>query len=216
MIISIVLADDHTVLREGLKLILENEKDFEVLAATSDGRGAISSCKKYKPKIALLDIGMPNLNGIEAALQIRQISPGTRIIMLSVHGSAEYVSRALEAGAVGYLLKESAGRDVVHAIREVMAGRKYLSRGVAAMVVAGYVNQKTMAAKGALATLSPREREVLQLVAEGKSSKEIARIIHISSKTVDTYRSRLMHKLGLSDLAGLVRFAIEHGVIPPG
>jgi DNA-binding NarL/FixJ family response regulator len=214
MTIRVLLADDHAVMREGLRLILDAQEDMTVVAECTDGREAVEKAKEHQPEAAILDVTMPNLNGIEAIRLIREGSPRTAIIILSMHATAEHVFRALDAGALGYVLKESAGREVVHALREAVAGNKYLSRGITGIVVDDYLHRGGAAPERyPLALLSPREREVLQLVVEGKSSKEVARLIHISSKTVDTYRSRLMQKLGIDDIPGLVRFAIQHGVI---
>jgi DNA-binding NarL/FixJ family response regulator len=215
MTIGVILADDHAVMRDGLRLILEAQGGFHVVAEASDGREAVALAGEHRPDAAVLDVAMPQLNGIEAAREICRLSPNTRVIMLSMHGTAEHIFRALEAGARGYLLKESAGREVVHAIHEVLAGRRYLSQSIEETVLEDYIRHRAGAAsEGPLSALSPREREVLQLVVEGRSSKEIARIVHISAKTVDTYRSRLMHKLGVRDLASLVRFAVANGISP--
>jgi DNA-binding NarL/FixJ family response regulator len=158
---------------------------------------------------------MPGLNGVEATLQIRHGSPATQVVILSMYSSTEHIFRALQAGAQGYVMKESAGKEVVNAVRAVHAGRRYLSQRIADTVIDNYVYvRQTGRVKSPLEHLSPREREVLQLVVEGKSSAEIAQILYLSSKTVETYRSRLMHKLGVNDLPSLVKFAIEHGLTP--
>jgi len=212
---NVLLADDHAVLRDGLRLILETQKDIRVVAEASEGRKAVALAREHRPHVAILDIAMPHLNGIEAAYQIRLVSPRTHVVVLSVHGTSEHIFRALQAGARAYLLKESAGSEVVHAVREVTAGRRYLSNSIEQTVLDEYIRHRASTSiEGPLDMLSPREREVLQLVVEGKSSKEIAGIIHISSATVDTYRSRLMHKLDVRDLPALVRFAVAHGIIP--
>jgi DNA-binding NarL/FixJ family response regulator len=215
MTISVLVADDHAVMRDGLRLILEAQEGFHVVAEASNGRDAVELASEHKPGAAVLDVAMPELNGIEAAREICRLSPSTKVIILSMHGTAEHIFRALEAGASGYLLKESAGREVVHAIREVLAGRRYLTQSIEETVLEDYIRHRAGAAsEGPLSALSPREREVLQLVVEGRSSKEIGRIVHISAKTVDTYRSRLMRKLGVRDLTALVRFAVAHGISP--
>jgi RNA polymerase sigma factor (sigma-70 family) len=162
-----------------------------------------------------MDIAMPGLNGIEATRQIRMQLPKTQVVMLSVYSSSEHIYRALKAGARGYLLKESAGAEVVRAVRTVHAGRRYLCEKIADTMIETYIQQREEAeAKSPLERLSPREREVLQLVVEGKSSKEIANMVHLSPKSVETYRSRLMKKLGVHDVPGLVKFAIQHGLTP--
>jgi DNA-binding NarL/FixJ family response regulator len=165
--------------------------------------------------VAIVDIAMGELNGIEATRQICQISASTRVIILSMHSTTEHIFQALQAGARGYLLKESAGIEVVNAVRAVHAGRRYLSQKISDTVIDDYVSQREFAeARGPLAHLSSREREVLQLVVEGRSSAEVAEILSLSPKTVETYRSRLMRKLGIGDLPALVKFAIQHGLTP--
>lgn len=217
MSITVILADDHAVMRDGLRLILGTQEDISVVGDVGDGRGAVALVKEHRPDVAVLDVAMPNLNGIEAARQIREAGSRTRVIILSMHATPEYIFRALEAGAVGYLLKESAGREVVRAVREVAAGRRYFSRSIAETVLDDYIGRRGAdVEKSPLSLLSPREREVLQLVVEGKSSKEIAGILHCSSKTVATHRSRLMQKIEVHDMPALVRFAIEQGIIPSG
>jgi DNA-binding NarL/FixJ family response regulator len=167
------------------------------------------------PDIVVIDIAMPELNGIEAAQQVAQICPATRVIILSMHSTSEHIYRALHAGARGYLLKESAGIEVVNAVRAVHAGRRYLSPKISDRLVDDYVQQRQAAEeRSPLARLSPREREILQLIVEGRSNAEIAGILSLSPKTVETYRSRLMGKLGISDLPALVKFAIQHGLTP--
>jgi RNA polymerase sigma factor (sigma-70 family) len=213
MTIKVFLADDHTVIRDGLRFMLEAQGDITVVGDAADGRQAVTQVQKLKPDVVIMDIAMPELNGIEATQQIRQTCPSTQVVILSVYSNAEHIFRALQAGARGYLLKESAGKEVVSAVRTVRVGRRYLSRKIAETMIDDYVHQReSTEAKSPLERLSPREREVLQLVVEGKSSKEIANIIHLSPKSVETYRSRLMQKLNVNDLPGLVKFAIQHGL----
>jgi DNA-binding NarL/FixJ family response regulator len=212
MSLTVYLADDHAVLREGLRLLLETQ-GFTVVGQAGDGRTAVRETARLKPEAAILDIAMPELNGIEAARQIREASPHTKVIILSMHSTPAHISRALQAGARGYLLKEAAGAEVVHAVRAVHAGRRYLSQGISDQVLESFLQHgETETQASPLASLSSREREILQLVAEGKTSAEIAALLFISPKTVDTYRSRLMEKLGLKDLAGLIKFAIQQGL----
>ena len=215
MNITIFLADDHAVLRDGLRLVLETQPGFQVVGAAADGREAVRQIAQLRPHIALLDIAMPQLNGIEATRQIGELSPATRVIILSMHATSEHVLQALKGGAWGYLVKEAAGAEVAKAVREVHAGRRYVSQKILDLVLE-YCQSLSEAASAVspLARLSPREREVLQLVAEGKSSTDIARILPLSPKTVDTYRSRLMGKLGVKDLQGLIKFVIQHGLSP--
>jgi len=215
MNIRVFLADDHAVVRDGLRFLLEAQGDIRVIGDAEDGRAAVRQALQLQPDVVIIDIAMPALNGIEATQQICAACPATRVIILSMHSSSEHVFRALQAGACGYLLKESAGAEVVQAVRAVHAGRRYLSEKIADQESADYLRQRQDGeARSPLARLSPREREVLQLVAEGRSSAEIAALLHLSPKTIETYRSRLMQKLGLSDLPSLVRFAIQHGLTP--
>jgi DNA-binding NarL/FixJ family response regulator len=207
------LADDHAIVRDGLKLLLDAQQDIEVLGSVSDGREAVQAVEQLHPDVVILDIAMPELNGIEAAIQIREIHPTAEVIILSMHSAIEHVSRALKAGARGYLLKESAGVEVVNAVRTVHSGHRYLSQKISEQLIDDYVQQRDVAEAGSpLERLSAREREVLQLVVEGKSSAEIAETLFLSPKTVETYRSRLMQKLRISDVPSLVKFAIRHGV----
>jgi DNA-binding NarL/FixJ family response regulator len=213
--ITVFLADDHAVVRDGLHALLDAERDIEVVGAAANGRDAVRQVAEIHPDVAIVDIVMPDLGGIEATRQMQAASSSTQVVILSMHASDEYVLRALQAGARGYLLKESAGEEVIDAVRAVHAGRRYLSERVADRLIDGYLDLWDGAeVRGLLAALSPRELEVLQLVVEGKTSPEIARILTLSPKTVDTYRSRLMRKLGIDDIPSLVKFAIKHGLTP--
>jgi len=212
--ITVFLADDHAVVRDGLRALLEAQPDMRVIGDAANGREAVLQVARLCPGVAVLDIAMPELNGIEAAREIGLVCPTTQIIILSMHSTTEHIFQALQAGVRGYLLKESAGIEVINAVRAVHTGQRYLSAKISDRIVDDYIRQRQAAqAPSPLALLSSRERQVLQLVAEGKSSAEIAGTLSLSLKTVETYRSRLMHKLGISDLAGLVRFAIQHGLI---
>jgi len=213
--ITVFLADDHAVVRDGLRYMLEAQSDIKVVGDAANGRDAVRQVGQLCPDVVIADIAMPELNGIAAAGEISEICPCSQVIILSMHSTTEHVFRALQAGARGYLLKESAGIEVVKAVRAVHAGRRYLSDRISEQLVDDYVNQRQAAqAKSPLARLSPRERQVLQLVVEGRSSVEIAEMLFLSPKTVDTYRSRLMRKLSISDLPSLVKFAIQHGLTP--
>jgi len=211
--ITVFLVDDHTIVRDGLRYLLEAQKNIRVVGEASDGREAIRKVRRLRPDIVIMDILMAGLNGIEAAGQICRECPATRVIMLSMQSSSESIVRALKAGASGYLLKESAGRELVNAIHEVHAGRRYLSPKVSEQVIGACLN-RAEEMRDPLATLSRREREVLQLVVEGRTSAEIADTLFLSVKTVETYRSRLMQKLGIRDIPALIKFAIQHGLTP--
>ena len=216
MTISVFLADDHTVVRDGLRSLLEAQHDIQVVGDAADGRDAVRQVLELRPDIVVMDIVMPGLNGIDATRQICEGCPSIQVIMLSMHSTSEHIFRALRAGARGYLLKESAGKEVAEAIRVVYGRQRYLSARITDAVVDAYLRQSEMAgATDPLARLSPREREILQLVVEGKSSAEIADLLYLSPKTIDTYRSRLMDKLGIKDLPSLVKFAVQHGLTPP-
>jgi len=211
--IRILLADDHQILREGLKYILDTQADMKVIGEASDGRQAIKEAKRINPDVLIMDIAMPELNGIEAARQILALYPSIKIIILSMHYSTEHIYQALQAGAMGFVIKDSAGKELMQAVRAVYGGHRYLSEKVDEILIEDYVMQRRkIQPQSPLESLSPREREILQLVAEGKTSVAIADILFISPKTVETYRSRLMHKLGLKDTAGLVKFAIAQGL----
>lgn len=211
--IRILLADDHRILREGLKFILDNQPDMIVIGEVSDGRQAVRETKRIKPEVLIMDIAMPELNGIDATRQIIEECPSVKVIILSMHYSTEHIYQALLAGAKGFVIKESAGKELIRAIRAVYGGHRYLSQKVDEILVEDYLIQRQeIQPKSPLETLSPREREILQLVAEGKTSAAIADILFLSQKTVETYRSRLMQKLGLKDTTALVKFAISHGL----
>lgn len=207
--IGVFIADDHAIVCEGLVTILATQPDIEVVGTASNGRDALTQVVRLTPRVAILDISMPDLDGIEATRQILAKRPDTAVVILSMHGGSQHVFHALEAGARGYLLKESAGKEIIDAVRIVHAGRRYLSPKVAEIVAEGLSSRK---GSSPLASLSKREREILKLVADGQSSAEIGKTLSLSPKTVDSYRSRLMQKLHVSDLAGLIKFAIQHGV----
>ncbi|OGW38877.1 MAG: DNA-binding response regulator [Nitrospirae bacterium RBG_13_39_12] len=215
MPIRVFLADDHAVVRDGLRLLLETKGDITVVGEASDGRKTVKQVQKLSPDVVIMDISMPELNGIEATQQICKACPDTRIIILSIHATTEHTARSLKAGAKGYLLKESAGQEVVDAVRTLHSGQQYLSRQIADTVVEFSIFKKDgTLGINPIDSLSAREREVLQLVVEGKTSAEIAKTLHLSPKTVETYRSRLMKKLGTHEITSLVKFAIEHGLTP--
>ena len=211
MTIRVLLADDHAMLREGLRALMAASGAISVVGEVSDGREAVRRVQELDPDVVVMDVSMPELNGIEAAGMIRARSPRAKIVMLSMHSSTEHIHRAFAAGAAGYVLKASASLEVIAAVKAVHAGQRYLSSALRqAEIEAGAGGQRSP-----LDSLSSRERQVLQLVVEGRSSAEIAAVVHLSPKTVETYRSRLMKKLGVADVPSLVKFALEHGLTPP-
>jgi DNA-binding NarL/FixJ family response regulator len=212
MTIRVLLADDHALMREGLRALLISIPDIEVVGEVGTGREAERLVSQLNPDVLLMDVAMPDLNGIEAARLIHAKFPIVRIMMLSMHATAEYVYRAFEAGASGYLLKEMASEEVISAVRTVHQGARYLSPALAESVATSAIHGY---ARSPVDSLSTRERQVLQLVVEGRTSSEIARMVCLSPKSVQTYRSRLMRKLGVADVPSLVKFALEHGLTPP-
>jgi len=212
MTITVFLVDDHRVLRDGLRILLDTQDDIEVIGEAEDGNGAIKGINSKRPDVVVMDITMPELNGIDAAQVIHETLPEIGIVILSIHSDLEHIFRALQAGVQGYLLKESAGSEVISAVRAVYLGRRYLSPSIRDLVMEAYLNNRQI--QSPLELLSMREREVLQLTVEGSSSAAIAERMNLSPKTIETYRSRLMGKLGVHDLTELVRFAIKHGITP--
>jgi len=208
--IRIVIADDHAVVAEGLKSLIEAQPDMQVVSIAGDGREAVRQAEELRPDVLLMDLSMPELNGADATRVILEQDPARKVIVLSMYADHEYVRRALKAGALGYVVKRSAAKDVVEAIRSVQNGQRYISPAVGDAVI----EESGKAGKeDRLARLSTREREVLQLLAEGRTGSEIAQRLALSPKTVETYRARLVEKLGIRDVAGLVRFAIQKGII---
>jgi DNA-binding NarL/FixJ family response regulator len=206
----VFVADDHAIVREGLVQLLQLQPDLVVVGTCAEGRESLQQIRALLPDVAVLDISMPGLNGIEVAAELQRLGLPVAVVVLSMHSSTEYVFRALEVGAKAYLQKESAAAEIVDAIRAVHAGRKYLDTRIAG-IVAGHVGDGL--GRGPLESLSRREREILQLVAQGHSSTQIGKLLSLSPKTVDTYRSRLMQKLGLADVVSLVKFAIQQGLV---
>jgi DNA-binding NarL/FixJ family response regulator len=206
---SVFVADDHAILRDGLATLLGAHPDMEVVGTAANGREAVAEVLRLAPRVAIIDISMPELDGIEAARQILAANPEVHVMILSMHAGSQHVFHALEAGVRGYLLKESASREVIEAVRIVQSGRRYLSPRVAEIVAQGVSDRSAVSP---LSSLSQREREILKLVADGYSSAKIGTLLHLSPKTVDTYRSRMMQKLHVSDLAGVIKLAIQHGL----
>lgn len=210
MPVKILIADDHGVVAEGLKHLIEAQPDMQVVGTVGDGREAVRLAREAQPDVVLMDLSMPELNGADATRAILERDARCRVIVLSMYADREYVRRALKAGASGYVVKRSAAKEVVEAIRAVYAGQRYLSPKVADVVIDDYTTEDK---QDPLGRLSAREREVLQLLAEGRTGAEIAARLALSQKTVETYRARLVEKLGIRDVAGLVKFAIQRGIV---
>lgn len=208
--ISVLLLDDHAVVRDGLQALISAQPDLHVAGSFGSAPDALRFAAETPPDVAVLDIALGGVDGIEAARRMHDHCPETHILMLSMHASPEFVYQALRAGALGYVLKESAGEEVVAAVRAVYAGKRYLSEKISARALDDYVRER--GPEHPLERLSPRERQVLKLIVEGSTSNEVALLLGVSSKSVDTYRSRLMAKLGIDDLPALVKFAIRHGM----
>ncbi|HZT63939.1 MAG TPA: response regulator transcription factor [Burkholderiales bacterium] len=211
MPVSVMLADDHAVVRDGLRALLEGGNDLQVVAVAGNGREAVAEAVRLRPDIVIMDIAMPELDGVEATRRIVERCPETRVLILSMYLSAEHIYRALQAGAQGYVLKESAGEEVVDAIRALRAGKRYLSHRITETVIDDYLREGTNVSP--LDSLSLRERDVLQLVVEGRTNAAIAQALSLSPKTVETYRARIMKKLKVKDTVELVKFSMRHGLI---
>lgn len=212
MHMRVLLADDHTLVRAGLRKLLESLPDIEVVGEAEDGLAMLTLIEKQHPNLVLMDIAMPGLNGLEAAARLTKTYPQIRVLILSMHQNEDYVRQALRNGAAGYLLKDAAPVELELALKAIFRGETYLSPAVSKGVVSNYVRRlRTEETPGE--ALTPRQREVLQLIAEGRSTKDIARRLDISIKTVETHRSQLMKQLDLHDIAGLVRYAIRTGLI---
>ena len=212
--IRVLLADDHTLVRAGIRSLLETIENVEVVAECGDGREALELISRHRPDLALLDIGMPEMNGIEVARQSGAVSPKTKIVILSMHDDKTHVTQAIRVGVAGYLLKGAAVAELPLAIKAVLAGETYLTPKVSRHVVAGFLHDGP-GERDPMEALSQRQREILQLIAEGRSTKEIAGIFDVSIKTIETHRARLMERLDIHDVPGLVRFAIRMGLVSP-
>jgi DNA-binding NarL/FixJ family response regulator len=208
---TVVLADDHTLVRAGIRSLLETFPEVEVLAETGDGLETLEVVQRHEPDLVLLDITLPGMNGLEVADRIRRLGLRTRVLMLSMHAGPEYVARAVRAGAAGYLIKDSAVSELRQALETVFVGRQYLSRTIDQQVVNGFLRSREEPSD--LSALTPRQREILQLLAEGNGTRQIAERLNISIKTVETHRAQIMDRLGIYDVPGLVRFAIRVGLI---
>lgn len=211
--LRLLLGDDHTLVRHGLLKLMEEQPAWEVVAEVGDGREAVRAAIALKPDVAILDVAMPLLNGIDAAQQILRRVPATRILMLSMHSDEAYVTRALQAGATGYLLKDSAGKDLLKAVEAVAAGRAFFSPAIERLMLDDYVRRAGGGVSDRYETLSEREREIFQLIAEARSNKEVAALLDISPATVETHRARILQKLDIHNVAELVLYAVRRGVI---
>jgi DNA-binding NarL/FixJ family response regulator len=210
----IVIAEDHTILREGLRALLSSNPDFEVVGEAQDGREAIRCVEKLKPNLILTDLSMPRMNGMDAIREIRRRAPETKILVLTVHRTEEYIVATLKAGADGYLLKESTHGELLAAVRHVLSGKHYISPGISDKVLDGYLEgRKTLKTRTSWETLTAREREILKLIAEGYRNKEIAKDLFISVKTIEKHRANLMNKLNVHNIPALTALAIEKGLV---
>jgi len=208
MAVRVLLADDHEIVRQGLRILLERE-GFQVVGEASDGREAMKLCEMHHPEVAILDLSMPLLNGVDAAREIMKSNPRTKVVLLTMHTEDHLILESLRAGVTGYVLKTKAASELVQALRAVCRGEMFLTQSISRTIVQGFLNN----AQAPPNPVSDRERQVLQLVAEGKTTKEIASLLGISAKTAESHRSNLMEKLNIHDTAGLVRYAIKHGLI---
>jgi two-component system, NarL family, response regulator NreC len=214
MAVTILLADDHHVMRQGLRMLLEAQEDFRVVAEAGDGLEAVKLAERLKPHVLIVDLMMPGINGLEVARQVSHHSPQTRIIVLSMYGNEPYVLEALRNGAVGYVLKDADAAELLRAVHEVVAGRRYLSPPLSEHAIEAYLQKAQDAVLDLYETLTTREREVLQLAAEGRTNADIAAVLYVSPRTVETHRAHLMHKLGLHTQADLIRYALKRGILP--
>jgi len=214
MSIRLILADDHKIMREGLRALLERQADIEVVAEAETGRGVVDLCGQLKPDVVVIDISMPDLNGIDATRLIMKGLPGVKVIALSMHSDKKYVKEMLSAGASGYLLKDAAFEELGTAIATVLKNKTYLSPQITDTVVKDYVNDRAPQDSPSSQHLSSREREVLQLIAEGKTTRDIAAKLYVSVKTVETHRKQVMDKLGMNSVAELTKYAIREGLTP--
>lgn len=211
-IIKILLADDHRIVRQGLRTLLEQESDLEVVAEAENGRDTLRLVQQLSPQVIIMDIAMPDLNGIDATRQIVSVAPGVKVIALSMHSDSLFVFNMLRAGASGYLIKDCALEELVKAIRAVVAGKTYLSPGISDILVKDLVEGWSNNGGSVFSILTPREREVLQLIAEGRSTAQIAFCLSVSVKTVEAYRKQIMYKSGVHTVAGLTKYAIREGL----
>jgi DNA-binding NarL/FixJ family response regulator len=215
MTTRIILADDHAILRQGLSKSFQNEKDMEIIAQAKDGHSTVELVRELSPDIVIMDIGMPDLNGIEATRQITKDFPRTKVIALSMHSSKNFIIEMFKAGASGYLLKDCEFDELLTAVKTVIANKTYISPSISDVVVENYMRNLPQKDESAFSVLTKREREVLQLLAEGKTTKQIAKRLHISAKTVEIHRLNLMNKLKIDSIAQLTKYAIQEGLTQP-
>lgn len=215
MTTRILLADDHALVRRGVRMILDAEPDLEVVAEAGDGAEAVDLAREHRPELAVLDISMPRMTGLQAARELRRRTPETRLLMLSMHDNEQYFFESLKAGASGYVLKSAADEDLVTACRAAMRGESFLYPGVTSTLVRDYLQRMHRGERVPASVLTPREEEVVKLIAEGSSSKEIAALLTISLKTVERHRANVLAKLGLRDRVELTRYAIRSGLVEP-
>lgn len=213
IMLRILIADDHEVARRGIRALLEGHPGWEVCGEAADGREAVAAASRLRPDLALLDIGMPSLNGLDAARQILAVAPDTRVLILTMHDSERVVREVLAAGALGFLLKSDAGRDLVAAVEALQHRRTFFTTRVAQLVLDGYLHPGSSGDHPYRSTLTPREREVIQLLAEGRTSKEVATVLNLSVKTAETHRTNLMRKLDLHSVVDLTLYAVRNGIV---
>jgi len=212
MTIKIILADDHKVLREGLKSLLDQQKDIEVIGEADDGQAVVRLARKLEPDIVVLDIGMPNMNGIQATQHIVAEVPDTKVLALSMHSDHQFVVKMLQAGASGYMLKDCAFEELISAVRDIADGKFYLSKDVTGVVISDYINKMQAIDAAGEPILTSRERETLQLIAEGNSTADTAALLNVSTKTVETHRKHIMDKLNIHSIAELTKYAVRVGL----
>jgi DNA-binding NarL/FixJ family response regulator len=213
--IRILIADDHAIVRRGLRTLIESQPGWEICAEACNGRHALERAADFKPDVAILDIGMPELNGLDAARQILKANPHTEVLILTMHQSEEVVAEVLKAGVRGYVLKSDADEHLVRAIETLLQHKPFLSPNVTDMILSDYLNRRSDTTSEPRNRVTPREREIIQLLAEGKSNKEVARALDISTRTVETHRAHIMHKLGLASFGDLIRYAIRNRIVQP-
>lgn len=212
--ITVLLAEDHTIVRKGLRTLLSHVENIEIIGEAENGREAVKLVSRFRPDVVVMDISMPMLNGLEATIQIKKTHPRTKVLILTMHTNEEYIFEIIKAGASGYIVKKAAPEELIMAIQSVTKGDKFFSPSISAIIVEKLMEKKEMVGREAPHhSLTPREREVLQLIAEGHTSRRISEILSISMKTVDVHRSHIMQKLDLHKAAGLVEYAIQHGII---